>query len=1185
MSSPPRKVSKVGQASFTATSRVRRFDDARYVPPAEELVAEMRHTDCVMIDAACGLGKSTCIRGYLEHVVKTEPDARILMLSVRVIHATNILADFTTRVLRPVSYLNGKVKDLLDHSFVILSWEQANRLAFKLQSGNQSPFTHVILDEIRSGLEKVEYDSTVKDMTCFECVWEVAKRARKLILADADCRFDEVVPTFLRTLQIKYVTWHVPYRRLKRKLLVEFYTKRDRATHIMASFRKAVDELAGGEKLLVVSSTQKTAKAYALYCRDLGIPFVVYHGSSGTNKQDFEDPDWAWESVQAVIYNTCVTVGVDPKRTTFKEIFLHTSFYGANWLSMFQAVSRGNRHCEDQMFTIHTLLTCKHPGQAALSRLVNGVQANDPDGTAPNLNRCRAAISGSQECRTRFMAMALQEAHQAMVTSELPGLSEIRALVKLTSERHRSAVTHFSEFCKCAEHQGWPIEFVETSAPSVALSMIEFSSLTNEAELEEACRLGYGPKIVSQMLATQLYELEVDDREALGSEIMMKAETIYKPSNKGTKDYIESHHRDAFHQAQCGLWMKLRHLDSTLFTHVDKIPDPQNSEAEICVLKHWDEVDKYSTEAHRLAVGIFADRTPLRMNAAKGIVEEKERVDAKGHFTSDLYTFESLCIFCRNMGIQREDLLSGDEFTAPGHIIELLNKEHRGMALFGRDFDLRCIFVETARLLGDTPDYLWKAIQKIARHFGYRIKKAECTIDGKKHCFASVAFKLQFSTDFLNMQKLYCFRTFKQICVTQWANHRERLDYESVELRFLDEMNAILSMVPGSPESPPSQAPTRTFRETVDLEQFELCLGRLETQVSRMKKPRLDSTKPSRGASRERRKEYAVKLKMWRREMAEYNDVNEKLKILQTMKEHGERNDAECTLSFEVAYKCLYAVGRDVVVDSKRSLQLCPKKLRGPLGASIYHDLDMENCHYMIMVQIAESHGVQLAGVHRYVDNRAKYLQDVRSFYDVSRSAAKQLFLSLLNGGGPGKWMHDFDVDKGLAKDLAHGRTLHPDIVRTLQREYLTIREVMFGKYEDHVETLVTALKRDKPQEPEYFDREQHRLIAAETDEYFEERVKRSAFSHFLQNEEKRCLNATIEKLSELEYEVGCKIFDGCLVRRKVDPDLPRSVIEQCESHILAKTGYKMRLWEKCLMCGEKLADCGCNVSDGSDVY
>ena len=31
-----------------------------------------------------------------------------------------------------------------------------------------------------------------------------------------------------------------------------------------------------------------------------------------------------------------------------------------------------------------------------------------------------------------------------------------------------------------------------------------------------------------------------------------------------------------------------------------------------------------------------------------------------------------------------------------------------------------------------------------------------------------------------------------------------------------------------------------------------------------------------------------------------------------------------------------------------------------------------------------------------------------------------------------------------------------------------------------------------------------------------------------------------------------------------------------CEEHIEAETGLKTRLWEKCLLCGEKLAACTC---------
>ena len=42
-------------------------------------------------------------------------------------------------------------------------------------------------------------------------------------------------------------------------------------------------------------------------------------------------------------------------------------------------------------------------------------------------------------------------------------------------------------------------------------------------------------------------------------------------------------------------------------------------------------------------------------------------------------------------------------------------------------------------------------------------------------------------------------------------------------------------------------------------------------------------------------------------------------------------------------------------------------------------------------------------------------------------------------------------------------------------------------------------------------------------------------------------LNAMIAKLNELGYDVGCKIYDGCLLRRKQQCKLPQRVIMACE--------------------------------------
>ena len=94
----PQQRRRTGNTSFTAPTVVRTFNEARCIPPVEELLAELEQIVCILIDGGCGLGKSTRIRELLERLVAESPGIRILILSVRVIHALNILADYTTDV-------------------------------------------------------------------------------------------------------------------------------------------------------------------------------------------------------------------------------------------------------------------------------------------------------------------------------------------------------------------------------------------------------------------------------------------------------------------------------------------------------------------------------------------------------------------------------------------------------------------------------------------------------------------------------------------------------------------------------------------------------------------------------------------------------------------------------------------------------------------------------------------------------------------------------------------------------------------------------------------------------------------------------------------------------------------------------------------------------------------------------
>eukprot|EP01043_Picozoa_sp_COSAG02_P060597 COSAG02_NODE_7951_length_2774_cov_1.891589_2_plen_493_part_00 len=372
----------------------------------------------------------------------------------------------------------------------------------------------------------------------------------------------------------------------------------------------------------------------------------------------------------------------------------------------------------------------------------------------------------------------------------------------------------------------------------------------------------------------------------------------------------------------------------------------------------------------------------------------------------------------------------------------------------------------------------------------------------------------------------------RRVPVSEWQTHCEELDADTIERRYEEDLASLQLTSPQSAVVVPGSTV-----EIVNLEKLEELIAR--------ERPNGLSSQQSQA---------------WDNDMRRLN----------AMLAAGDRNE-DGSLSYLTTYRRNRTVGRDVAVNSLCSLQGCPKKYRGPLAAEYFHDLDMENCHYLIMLQVAEAHGVSLSCVRYYVDSRDECLQRVQAFYGVTRKAAKDLFLSVLNGGAPWAWMHKFSVDRSLRDRLTRGDLEHPGIIQQLQAEYATIRSVMFDRYRDNVDALIGEIGREEPQKPRRWVHDGlRRELPAESQEAFEARVKRSAFSNLLQNEERLCLDAMITKLNELGYDVGCKIYDGCLVRRKQQCKLPQRVITACEEHIEAETGLKMRLWEKCLLCGHK---------------
>ena len=134
------------------------------------------------------------------------------------------------------------------------------------------------------------------------------------------------------------------------------------------------------------------------------------------------------------------------------------------------------------------------------------------------------------------------------------------------------------------------------------------------------------------------------------------------------------------------------------------------------------------------------------------------------------------------------------------------------------------------------------------------------------------------------------------------------------------------------------------------------------------------------------------------------NFLNEKEQLI-SLKKNIKKN------KLKVKYnKVEYGLGR---VYPKAGLSLCSlrKEIRQTLSLNQYVDIDMENCHPVLLLQICEFNGVECKYLKQYVNSRKEILLEVQQKYNCSRDIAKKLFLRLSYLGGFEGWCHENKIE------------------------------------------------------------------------------------------------------------------------------------------------------------------------------
>ena len=130
----------------------------------------------------------------------------------------------------------------------------------------------------------------------------------------------------------------------------------------------------------------------------------------------------------------------------------------------------------------------------------------------------------------------------------------------------------------------------------------------------------------------------------------------------------------------------------------------------------------------------------------------------------------------------------------------------------------------------------------------------------------------------------------------------------------------------------------------------------------------------------------------------------------------------------KVSYKQNKDVGRFFAVGSL-SLQSLPREIRQTISEEYYYDIDIINCHPILLQQYAKANKLSYKYIKIYNNNRDELLKGYSKEFKVNKSDVKKSFLTILNGGKTFLNMKGNDI---------------PDFVKEYKNEVVNIQQYIF---------------------------------------------------------------------------------------------------------------------------------------------
>jgi hypothetical protein len=209
----------------------------------------------------------------------------------------------------------------------------------------------------------------------------------------------------------------------------------------------------------------------------------------------------------------------------------------------------------------------------------------------------------------------------------------------------------------------------------------------------------------------------------------------------------------------------------------------------------------------------------------------------------------------------------------------------------------------------------------------------------------------------------------------------------------------------------------------------------------------------------------------------------------------------------------------------------------------MYYDIDIANCHFVILSQVCEHNKIKCREIDRYIEFREEYLQEIMEEAKIERDKAKQLFISIIYGASFEKWKTDNDIK------IKSSSRINKRITK-LKEEITEITKTIIN---NNTDLRIEVEKNKVLKAQEYYNLESS-CLSTYLQEY-ECRILESMFTYLYRQ---NFLNTNREK----KTIITTLCADGIMILKEYVKDIKQLMVdlEQC---IELTTGFKVKLESK----------------------